>query len=217
MKPNRFTTNSTKRGACATPLLRDASPSSFSPPAFSLIELLVVIAIFGIVATLALPAIGSISKANNINRGGQVLGDQIVLARQEAMNKNRDVEVRIINLTNGADVGYAAVQIWIGDDSGANWSAVTRINRLPEGVLISSDPLLSPLLTNISGTTNFGAAQNATYGGFRIRAGGTPDPSITTNNNFLTVQPSIATNGLATNYYTVRINRVTGRLSIHRP
>lgn len=186
--------------------------------AFSLIELLVVIAIFAIMAALAVPAVGSISKGNKINRGGQVLGDQIVLARQEAANKNRDVEVRIINLTNGLDVGYAAVQLYIADDSGANWSPVSRMSRLPEGVLISSNPSLSPLLTNIGGTiTNPGVTKDCTYGGFRIRSSGVPDTSINTNNNFLTVQSSTEAAGLATNYYTVRINRVTGRLSIHRP
>jgi uncharacterized protein (TIGR02596 family) len=208
------------RRSADTPLSAFRLPLSTFSPAFSLIELLVVIAILAIMATLAIPAVGSISKANNINRGGQILGDQIVLARQEAANRNRDVEVRIINLTNGLYVGYAAVQLWIADESGTNWSPVTKMSRLPEGVLISSNPQLSPLLTNIDPTThstNFGSAGVRNYGGFRIRSSGVPDPSIGTNNNFLTVQPATATNGLATNYYTVRINHVTGRLSIHRP
>jgi len=184
--------------------------------AFSLIELLVVITIFAIMATLTLPAISSINKSGGITRGGQILGDQIVLARQEAANKNRDVEVRIINMTNGLDVGYAGVQLWIADEAG-NMTASGRMNRMPEGVLVSSDSALSPLITNISGTTNFAALGSRSYGGFRIRSSGKPDSSITTNNNFLTVQSARDSNGLGDNFYAVRINPITGRLTIHRP
>ncbi len=185
--------------------------------AFSLIELLVVIAIFAIMAAVTLPSIGSINQAGGINRAGQLLGDQMILARQEAISKNRDVEVRIIDVTDPISPGYRAVQLWIVDPTGTTSTPIGRIAKLPEGVLISSNTTISPLLTNISGNTNFGALGSCDYKGFKIRSSGSLPSIVSTNNNFLTVQLARDTDIPAANFYAVRVNPVTGRVTIHRP
>jgi uncharacterized protein (TIGR02596 family) len=204
-------------------VLREALPSSFIPhpssfsSAFSLIELLVVIVIFSIMAVLAVPAFNSVRGAGEVTRGGQVLADQIALARQEAAAKNRDIEVRIVEV-GGSDPGYRGVQLWMRGETATN--QVGRIETMPDRVLISSNPTLSPLLnasTTVSGNANFGSLGNRPYKGFRIRAGGTLDSQITTSNNFLTIQSANVSNSLPANFFAVRVNPVTGRVTTHRP
>ena len=62
--------------------------------AFSLVELLVVIAVIAIIAGYAVPAVTSMLKGSQLTQGSQMVVDQIALARQTALSRNRSVEVR---------------------------------------------------------------------------------------------------------------------------
>ena len=202
--------------------LEMTAPRSFRKTAFSLVEILVVVAIIGIMASIAVPAFSSISAASGITRGGQLLGDQIILARQEATTRNRDIEVRLIDMTNGAGSGYTALQLWLKDESG-NLSPLGKVQKLPEGVVISSSTVFSPLLTadstvNPGTMPSSGPAALRPYKGFRIRASGSPSASITTNNNFLTViLARDASQTPPANYYSVSVNPITSKVKIYRP
>lgn len=188
--------------------------------AFSLIELLIVIAIMAILVSLSVPAMNSIARGSNITRAGQMVGDMVILGRQEAVAKNRDIEVRIIEVSPAPGVagGLVAVQLWELSDASAK--PVSRINRLPEGAAISSNTALSPLLkadVSVGNTTNFGSLGNRPYLGFKIRANGKLSSSVGMNNNFLTVSATSDASAPPENYYTIRVNPVTGRVNIYRP
>lgn len=189
--------------------------------AFSLIELLVVIAIMALLLVLAVPAMSGIMGGSNLTRGGQAIGDQIVLARQEAVAKNREVEVRLINIASTLDPmnhGYRAIQIWQTTETSTN--PISRVVKLPEGIVISSATQLSPLLTadgSVMNTANFSGIGTCAYTGFRIRANGQLSSTVTGSNNFLTIASAKDAGAPPLNYYTVRVNPVTGRVAIYRP
>lgn len=179
--------------------------SSSSPDvrsAFSLVELLVVLAILGIVAAFAVPALDWALRGTNLTRAGQLLGDRIALARQEAVTRSRDVRV---GFYEGTDSGWQAFQIFrIEQDSTGLITEVpiTKRINLPVGVVISGDTALSPLISNT---------------GFRFRGNGHLERSINSENNFLTLVNSQDAGSPPSNYYTLQIHPLTGKVATYRP
>src|SRR5438128_1445985 len=62
--------------------------------AFTLIELLVVVGIMVVIMAFALPAVNSVLRGSQITQTGQMVCDQLALARQAALSKNHPIEVR---------------------------------------------------------------------------------------------------------------------------
>lgn len=92
------------------PCRSEHSPKSvFTPHAFSLVELLVVIALLAILSVAAMPAISSGLGSITLGGMGQRLMDEIALARQTAIVKNRSVEFRIYQNGEGDLVRTAVV------------------------------------------------------------------------------------------------------------
>jgi uncharacterized protein (TIGR02596 family) len=204
---------------------RPARTIRYREGGFSLVELLVVIVIVGILAVLAAGGFGSVQRSSEMNRAGQLLADQIALARQTATSQNRDVELRIVQLPGNTQPGWSGIQMWVADEGGT-MTPSGRLQTFPTQAVISPLPVLSPLLTadaNRSGTATFGSHGQRAWRGFRIRPGGALDPGVVgTTNNFLTIvarsdaeapQPPAPPD----NFYAVRINPVTGRVTVHRP
>lgn len=199
-------------------------PSSKNHSAFSLIELLLVIAILALLVTATVPALSSILTGSNLNRGGQLVADQITLARQEAVTKNREMQVRFFTLNSVTSAGPSGIQLWRIDEgtNGPTTNPITRMMRLPEGTVInpnaSVSPLLSPSTGNISGTTNVPSYGTVPYTGFRIRANGMMDLAIG-KNNFITVQKAepAPTGATPDNYYTLQVDLITGKVISYRP
>jgi uncharacterized protein (TIGR02596 family) len=185
--------------------------------AFSLIELLVVMALVAILVVAAVPALNSVARGSNLNRAGQLVGDQITVARLTAVSRNREVQVRLYNLTNGLQSGWLGLQVWRIEQSsnGSSSVAASRLILLPEGVLI--EPARSPLLgadNIVSGTEALPSRGSVAYQGFRFRPNGAMSAGVSASNNYLTLRSA---QGGEANYYTVQVDPLTGKTTVYRP
>ena len=222
------------------------------PRAFSLVEMLVVMAIMGILLFLTIPASMSLQQSSNLNLAGQAVADEIASGRQFAAGSNRVVEVRFLAPTNwsslGPYTGFHAIQLFaLPNESGSATSTATysqlavpvdRLITLPDGIEISGNSTLSPLLH-----TPIAAAQNTTnpavpYVFFYIRPAGNvtvtgtaPGSSSSTATDtedsagsrapsyFFTILPVRfdANSTVPVNYLTLQVNPDTGRTQTYRP
>ncbi len=118
--------------------------------AFSLVELLVVMVIIALLAVLTLPVLSSISGGASLTRAGQLVSDQFAYARQEAVGKNREVQVRFV-WRDGAQPGYAGVQLWApAPNDVTSYRPISRIAWLPDGTVMASNARMSPLIASAS-------------------------------------------------------------------
>jgi uncharacterized protein (TIGR02596 family) len=188
---------------------------------FSLVELLVVMAILILLAAATMPALQSTLVGSNLNRAGLLVGDQIQLARQEAVARNCEVRIVFYNLTNGATKGWCGLQVFRVEQSSdqASSVAITRVVGLPDGIVVSSNPNLSPLLTAYANTsmTNLPGKGSVEMAEIRFRGNGFLSGGVTSSNNFLTLQNANAVGVPPANFYSLQVNPVTGKIAALRP
>lgn len=70
-----------------------------------MIELLVVVVIIGIIMAFVVPAVGSLLRGSAVTQAGTLLTDQVSLARQHALSRNRVVEVRFYRFWDPEQAG----------------------------------------------------------------------------------------------------------------
>lgn len=187
--------------------------------AFSLTELLVVISIMVLLSSAAVPALSSLMESNELTRGGQMVADQIRMARQIASSRNVSVEVRLVKTDALSSTGYNAVQLWTSQLTGTN--AASRMISLPKSIAISENPSVSDMLGSLSTKTMSTVGNpNASYTAFQIRPSGMVSPTMSMNGLCLTVvstRHAKASDALPSNYVTVQINPNTGTPLVYRP
>jgi len=189
---------------------------------FSLVELLVVLAIVAILVVITLPSLSSALTASKLNSASQIVADSIGQARQEAVAKDRDVQVRFYKVATGQLTGWRALQVVRVEQtaSGSTLVPVTKVKLLPDGVIISPTAALSALLTadsTISGTVNLPEYGTTSYAGFYFLPSGSIENALSSANNFLTLQSATASGSPPSDYSTLQVNPVTGKVTVYRP
>jgi uncharacterized protein (TIGR02596 family) len=203
---------------------------------FSLLELLMVLTVMGILLALATLALGSLIKSSNLDRAASMVSDEFIFARQVALTRNSDVEVRFYqvgSVGNGADLQFRAMGTFLSN-AGAPAQAIglDKINYLPGQIIVSSNPAYSSLLdytnANRSGlTSNIGTlpgGKSAVYVSFLFRPGGgtslspvTPPLGIWDVTLYNENASTNSATGLPYDFATIQIDPVTGNNRTHRP
>lgn len=125
---------------------------------FSLLELIAVILIIGIIAAFVTPAASTIIRGSQLTQASQILTDQVKLARQLALTKNRSVEVRFlkyadpempgeIDASGNPDLSkgsFRGIQIFEILESGAA-VPLDKPQALPQAIIINPGSLSSVL------------------------------------------------------------------------
>jgi len=193
---------------------------------FSLLELLVVVAIIALLTALVTPAVQSVTGGLDITRAADLVSTYIGIARQTAVTRNRNTEVRFYFLKDSFGVERCrALQIFLQKDDGSGWDAFGRIQKLPDSICIDSGSELSPLIgrqTKKAGSDSLpGVGTGYQYVVITYRPDGTAKPITgNTTDNFITLRLSRLDDPLTTlpdNYATIQIIPVTGQVRTFRP
>lgn len=199
-------------------------------PAFSLVEMLVVIAIMIVLMAVVIPASSSLMGGMNIGRSAGMVTDELNFARQTALSRNRDVEVRFYKMgskMDGNDKKFRAFRSYLIDGvDPAGWKPLTRIKYLPEPIIITDDTTYSSLL-NVgdghnglsTGSENISSQGAVEYVSFLVRANGGTSLKPVTDKWFLSLysEKGKPESGLPPNFFTLQIDPVTGRTRSYRP
>jgi len=207
---------------------------------FSLVEMIIVIAIIALIATFITPAAASLLKGSQLAQAGLMVNDQLALARQTALSKNRLIEVRFYrcgdpeipgeNVTSATRGKYRGMQLFqIEEDGSAN--PIAEAIRLPVAMIMDSSSTLSTILNQTARPVGKSATAPALprvgdvydYSFFRFRPNGSTDlldPANPTAPWFVTIHALTdgdARNSAPPNFYTIQIDAFNGNIRTFRP
>lgn len=191
------------------------------------------------VAGLATPAATHILRGTALTQGGQLINEQLGLARQLALSRNLPVEVRFYQYndpqsgeTSGAGA-FRAMQLFEIQESGGTPVALGKVVPLPQTIIVDSGATLSSIIGGaqssawpqaITGTAldqalpRVGRQYNAVA--FRFLPDGATNLSPQTGSWFLTLHSLKDGDGLAApqgNFLTLQIDAANGHLKTFRP
>lgn len=200
-----------------------------SDSGFSLMEMLVVILIIGIIAAFAVPVVTGVNRSSRLARGAQIVADQLALARQTAITRNRQVEVRFYKFADPEELTspsrFRGMQILEVINARA-LSPLDKVQPLPTTVIIDASATLSSLFDPAHKTPVLGAdalprvGTNYQYIALRFRPDGSTDLLPTQGPWFLTIHEEIYGDGLTrppANFTTMEIDPINGGVKFFRP
>ena len=184
--------------------------------AFTLVELLAVVAIVVLVLGFIVPATTQTLGSFTLTREGQTIADQIILCRQMAMTRNRELELRLVQIPAASGKQGWAVQIWSTSETP---EPETRLVRLPDNISLHSQ--LSPLLNHLNqGNAVFrpiSSTSNLTYRALRFRPNGKPAEALDEGNYLTLCLRHEEETTRPTNFFTIQINPITGTIKTWQP
>ena len=240
--------------------LPSAGKKTRSQSGFTLVELIVVIGIIAIMVAAVAPGLTDVIRAARLTSAGDQIIGRIGLAQQQALSLNSPVELRFYSYEDVRDgsgrskiramqlvelLNDAAVSSLVGGGQDLAADLTQRVLNEPvyleSGVEISSDPTLSPLLTNLvddqSNTFSVSGAKYAALvfypdGSFKLRgssgalAGSLAELNVTTPNlaqSYFTIGESREFDSGGSggeppaNYYCIQLDSYTSKSRTYRP
>ena len=192
---------------------------------YTLVEVLAVIGIMIAVLSLTIPTVGNIRSSAWLNEAAEIVSQQFLVARQQAIGKGMVAEVRFLEKDNR----WFGVQTVIYLQGGAV-EPLTAVAKFPEGVAIEVSERLSPFLNSLnSETTTLNQYGAVNWRGLRFTPSGEatgPEsaPALSADRAFLTIvlnhdlSASRPAGGAPpSNYATVQVTPATGRVTVYRP
>lgn len=142
-----------------SPATLSVRPQARKPSAFTLVELLVVVAVIALIAGLAVPAIEPMMKGSKITTASDNVKFNLAAWRQQAIAENSPIEVRFLRYIDptvpGQREAYRGYQAGRfrqkKTENGAGsfiFDPLGNVQKLPEGIVFSSQEQLSSLLTS---------------------------------------------------------------------
>lgn len=191
-------------------------------------------AVIAILIALIAPVTSGLLRGNLLTQSGEMVTDQLILARQAALTNSRTVQVRFYQLPQngvGAPKSYTGVQTVLLEESG-NVRQITKIEQLRTGIVFQADaahsPIIVPNKATVSGTDRlpgFGN-QQCPWFGFQFLPNGSTDlpPTVNTPDDpggwFVTMvdgNKPVPANGVPVDYYTLRVEPLDGHVQTFRP
>jgi uncharacterized protein (TIGR02596 family) len=207
---------------------------------FSLIEMIVVVGIIALIASFAVPAASTVIRGSQLTQASQVLSDQISLARQQAITKNRSVEVRFYRFgdneqpgedpTNPKSGKFRAIQLFEVLETGTA-IPMGKISRLPSSVVINDGKLTTlidgegkssqapKLPTPTDPELPRGVKKNYEFVSFRFLPDGSTN-LVPTENWYATLHDltsRIEGDTPPANFFTIQVDPVSGTTKKYRP
>ncbi|HYR57249.1 MAG TPA: Verru_Chthon cassette protein D [Chthoniobacteraceae bacterium] len=212
--------------------------------AFSLIELIIVISVIVIIAAFTMPAMNTILRGSNMTQASGLIVGQLSIARQQALSRNRPVEVRFYRFADPETPGetvadpstgqFRAMQLFEVQQSGVALP-IDKMQRLPGGVIFAYAPgtgLSSLIDKGTAGAPTQASADqtaprlprgvdmNYEYVSFRFQQDGSTNKNPT-GKWFITLisinDKLAASDKPPPNFFTVQIDPVSGVTKTYRP
>jgi len=186
-------------------------------PGFTLIEVMMVLAVLAMMVGLVIPTFNSMLQGQALSRQGEILNDQMNMARQLATTRNRTIELRLVSRTNEGETRWAT-QIFESGQGASAARPISRLERFADGIVVNPSADLSPMLGALDGgSADFSAFGQSEYLALRFLPNGRLEKNFATKKDYLTLQGRRDDLRNPINYFTIQVNPVTGRIGIYRP